>query len=105
MKVVITRNAEENLGTIYAYHAEHSINFADNFHDRLTRFVIDNLSAHPRMGHVHNAERNIFRLIYRGRYNTYYTIEDGQVIVLFIIDGRLSLNAELAEPEIDLPPR
>jgi len=104
MQVIITQNAEGNLGEIYAYHIEYSVTYADSFHDELTRFIMENLTDHPRMGHVHNPEKQIFRLIFRRRYNTYYTIEGDQVFILFIIDGRLSLNAELAEPDIELPP-
>jgi len=103
MQVIITQNAEDNLGEIYAYHTEYSLTYADSFHDELTRFIMENLSDHPRMGHVHNPEKQIFRLIYEGRYNTYYTIEGNQVFVLFIIDGRLSLNAELAGPNVESP--
>ncbi|MCF6326876.1 MAG: hypothetical protein L3J21_06250 [Devosiaceae bacterium] len=84
---------------------EYSAAYADSFHDELTRFIIENLADHPRMGHVYNSEKNIYRLVYRDRYNTYYTIEGNQIFILFIIDGRLSLNAELAEPGIELPPR
>jgi toxin ParE1/3/4 len=105
MQVIITQNAENNLGEIYAYHLEHSETYADSFHDDLTRFIIENLTDHPLLGHVHNSEKGIYRLVYRGRYNTYYTIEDNQIFILFIIDGRLSLNADLAEPDIELPPR
>jgi len=104
MQVIITKNAENNLGEIYAYHTEHSLAYADSFHDELTGFIIENLTDHPRLGHVYNPEKQIFRLIYKGRYNTYYTIGGDQIFILFIIDGRLSLNAELAEPDIELPP-
>jgi plasmid stabilization system protein ParE len=104
MHVIITQNAENNLGKIYAYHSEYSSAYAESFHDELSRFIVENLAEHPRMGHVHNREKQIFRLIYQGRYNTYYTIDGDQVFVLFIIDGRLSLNAELAEPDVELPP-
>ena len=105
MQVIITKNAEDNLGEIYAYHLDYSEAHADSFYDELTQFIIENLSEHPLMGHVHNSEKGIYRLIYCGRYNTYYTIEDDQLFILFIIDGHLSLNAELAEPDIELPPR
>jgi toxin ParE1/3/4 len=105
MQVIITQNAEDNLGEIYSYHSEYSPAYADNFHDELTRFIIENLTVHPRLGHIHNPEKQIFRLIYQGRYNTYYTIKGNQVFVLFVIDGRLSLNAELAEQDVELPPQ
>ncbi len=101
MQVIITQNAEDNLGKIYAYHSEYSLAYADSFHDELIRFIIKNLADHSRIGHVHNPEKQIFRLIYDGRYNTYYTIEGDQVFILFIIDGRLSLNAELAGPNVE----
>jgi hypothetical protein len=36
-------------------------------------------------------------------FNIYYTIRADEVFVLFIVDGLLSLNQELADPNVELP--
>jgi hypothetical protein len=38
-------------------------------------------------------------LVYRKGFNIYYTIGEQEVFVLFIIDGALNFNQELADPD------
>jgi hypothetical protein len=45
----------------------------------------------------------LFRLIYAKAFNIYYMIREQEVFVLFIIDGSISLNQELADPKVSLP--
>lgn len=103
MKVVITKTAEDSLGEIYRYKCEYSVAHADEFLTNIYAFTTDNLSAFPRLGHVYNTERGLFRLIYDKTFNIYYKIEQEEVFVLFIIDGAVSLNQALADPKVTLP--
>lgn len=99
MKVVITQTAEASLEEIYRYKCEHSIAHVDDFFDEIYAFTINNLSEFPRLGHVHNEARGLFRLVYREGFDIYYTIGEQEVFVLFIIDSALNFNQELADPE------
>ena len=103
MKVIITKTAEDSLGEIYRYKCEYSVAHADEFLSEIYAFTTGNLSDFPRLGHVYNSERGLFRLIYAKAFNIYYTIRDQEVFVLFIIDGSISLNQELADPAVSLP--
>ncbi len=99
MKVVITQSAEASLEEIYRYKCEYSVAHADEFLDEIYAFTIKNLSEFPHLGRVYNEARGLFRLVYRKGFNIYYTIGEQEVFVLFIIDGALSFNQELADPE------
>ena len=103
MKVIITQSAEDSLGEIYRYKCEYSVAHADEFLSNIYAFTTENLSQFPRLGHVYNPERDLFRLIYAKAFNIYYTIREQEVFVLFIIDGSISLNQELSDPTVTLP--
>jgi len=103
MKVIITQSAEDSLGEIYRYKCEYSVAHADEFLSDIYAFTTENLSQFPRLGHVYNPERDLFRLIYAKAFNIYYTIREQEVFVLFIIDGSISLNQELSDPTVTLP--
>lgn len=103
MKVIITQSAEDSLGEIYRYKCEYSVAHADDFLSDIYAFTTENLSQFPRLGHVYNPERGLLRLIYDKAFNIYYTIREQDVFVLFIIDGSISLNQELADPKVTLP--
>jgi len=74
MKVIITQTAEDSLEGIYRYKYEYSVAHADEFLSEIYGFTTDNLSEFPRLGHVYNSERGLFRLIYAKAFNIYYTI-------------------------------
>jgi len=103
MKFIITQTAEDSLEGIYRYKYEYSVAHADEFLSEIYSFTTDNLSEFPRLGHVYNSERGLFRLIYAKAFNIYYTIREQELFVLFIIDGSISLNQELADPKVTLP--
>ena len=104
MRIHFTQNSEDNLAEIYAYQCEgYSESYADSFYDAITEFVIKNLSAHQKLGHEYNPDKGIYRLIFKKRYNIYYLIQDGTIFILNILDGPVSLNAELAEPDAPIP--
>jgi|AntRauTorckE5430_2_1112549.scaffolds.fasta_scaffold156941_1 plasmid stabilization system protein ParE len=105
MKVIIAQTAEDSLGEIYRYKCEYSVTHADEFLSQIYAFTTDNLSEFPRLGHVYNTERGLFRLIFAKAYNIYYTIREQELFVLFVIDGSISLNQELelADPGVALP--
>jgi plasmid stabilization system protein ParE len=103
MKVIITQTAEDSLEEIYRYKCDYSVAHADEFLSDIYAFTTENLSQFPRLGHVYNAERGLFRLIYAKAFNIYYTIREQEVFVLFIIDGSISLNQELANSTVRLP--
>ena len=102
MKVRITENAEENLWQIYRYHAGYSVDYADEFQDAITGIVFKHLSAHPKLGTLYNPNKEIYRMVYEGRYNIYYVLRDALYIV-FVLDGRMQLNMDLADPDVELP--
>ena len=103
MKVIITQTAEDSLEEIYRYKCEYSVAHADEFLSDIYAFTTESLSQFPRLGHVYNSKRGLFRLIYAKAFNIYYTIRDQEVFVLFIIDGAISMNQELADPAVSLP--
>jgi plasmid stabilization system protein ParE len=103
MKVIITQTAEDSLEEIYCYKCEYSVAHAEDFLSNIYAFTTDNLSVFPRLGRVYNPERGLFRLIYAKAFNIYYTIREQEVFVLFMIDGSISLNQELADPKVSLP--
>ena len=103
MKVIITQSAEDSLDEIYRYKCEYSVAHADEFLSNIYAFTTENLSQFPRLGHIYNPKRDLFRLIYAKTFNIYYTIREQEVFVLFIIDGSISLNQDLADPSVTLP--
>lgn len=102
MKVILTETAEENLWQIYRYHADYDIDYADRFQSELSEFLFELLSSHPEMGTLYNPSQHVFCLVYDGRYNVYYVIRDALYSVC-VLDGRVLLNLELADPDVDLP--
>ena len=102
MKVRITENAEENLWQIYRYHTGYSADYAEEFQEVISGFIFDDLSVRPRLGTLFNPDREIYRMVYDGRYNIYYVIRDALYIV-YILDGRMQLNMDLADSDVELP--
>jgi len=102
MKVKITENAEENLWQIYRYHAGYSLDYADEFQGAFNNFVFEHLSTHPKLGTLYNPPKEIYRMVYDGRYNIYYVIRD-ELYIVYVLDGRMQLNMDLADPDTDLP--
>jgi len=103
MKVHFTENSEADLTEIYIYQCDYSLDYADRFYDEITDFAIKNLSEQPRLGHEYNSERGIFRLIFKERYNIYYVIRDDGIYIIYILDGPVSFNAKLSEPDAPIP--
>ena len=52
---------------------------------------------------MYDHARGLYRLIYKHRYNVYYTIDGAALYILFIIDGRMLLNSELAGTDLHPP--
>ena len=102
MKVVITQAASDSLWPIYLYHLEYSQQFADQFQYDIDRFIVDNLEAHPLLGHLYHEGRGIRRLTFQKRYNIYYTLRDETVFVLFVFDGRMNINTEIGASGVNL---
>lgn len=102
MKVVITDNASESLWPIYLHHLGYSQDYADTFQHEIDRFMVENLSANPLLGHLYHEAKNIRRIIFEKRYNIYYTIRDESVFVMFIFDGRMDINQQIEEYGLDL---
>lgn len=101
MKVVMTQTASESLWLIYLYHADYSQEYADAFQYEIDRFIDAKLSSNPLLGHIYHEPRGIRRLIFRKRYNIYYTLRDETVFVLFIFDGRMRINSEIEDHGLD----
>lgn len=102
MKVVITDSANESLWPIYSYHLEYSRKYADAFQFEIDRFIVDSLSSNPLLGHLYDEARGIRRLIFRKRYNIYYTLRDETIFVLFVFDGRMDINREIYEGDVNI---
>lgn len=103
MKVHFTKNSEKNLSKIHIYHRDYSLDYADSFYDDITDFILKNLSQHPKIGHIYNAEKGIYRLVFMGRYNVYYLLQDDMVFILYILDGRVSFNITLSTSDANIP--
>ena len=94
---------KKNLWQIYRYHAGYSHEFADEFQGRIATFIFDNLAQYPKIGTLFNEEKSLYRLVYERRYNIYYVAQDDALYIVYILDGRLQLNAEIAGPDALLP--
>jgi len=99
MKVIITQNTEDNLETIFHYHAEHSLTFADRFYDGIVSFIIENISQFPRLGREYNTNSGLRKLVYDGNYNIYYLVKNDAAFIVYILDGRRMLNETLGDIE------
>lgn len=42
------------------------------------------------------------RLIFRRRYNIFYVLRNDMVFILFIFDGRMDINQQIAESSLDV---
>lgn len=102
MNIILTDRAKECLREIFNYHVEYSLGYAQDFQIKLIEFISKNLKEFPKIGHVYNEAQEIYRLIYKGRYNIYYQIEGQNIYVYFIIDGQTQFNATLREEDIDI---
>lgn len=103
MKVYITETARENLGEIHAWHADYDPEYADAYHRQLIDFLLTTLADNPKIGRLYNAKRGVRRMVFDGRFNIYYQVEDDMLSVLFIISGRMMLNTDLEDPDVELP--
>lgn len=102
MKVVITDSASESLWPVYLYHLDYSQAYAEAFQYDIDRFIVERLSSNPLLGHLYHEARDIRRLIFQRRYNIYYQVRSDIVFVLFILDGRMSLNQDIENHGIDV---
>lgn len=103
MKVTITKNAEDSLEDIYRYKCEYSVQHADEFLDKIYDFSIKNLSTFPALGRLYNEDKGLYRLVFSEGYNIYYVVSAEEVFILYIIDGSISLNQRLEDPDVTLP--
>lgn len=103
MKITITQSAKDSLFDIYVYHLDYSEKFADAFQFKIDEFIVSNLSEFPKLGHVYNPIKMLYRLIFEGRYNIYYQIEDDELYVLYVLDGNIDLNTQLLSEDVNLP--
>ncbi|NEY92044.1 type II toxin-antitoxin system RelE/ParE family toxin [Tabrizicola oligotrophica] len=102
MKVFLTRAAEDCLWAIWDHDRLYSESLADSFQRDIDRFIRDAIGANPEIGHVWHALRGIRRLIFRRRHNIFYTLRDDAAFVLFIFDGRMDINQQIAEAGLDV---
>lgn len=97
MKVVLTETAENCFWAIWDHDRLYSEQLADRFQRDIDRFIRDALGTNPEIGHIWHAPRGIRRLIFRRRHNIFYTLQDETAWVLFIFDGRMDINQQIAE--------
>lgn len=97
MKIVLTQTAEDCLAAIWDHDRAYSKDLADAFQSDIDSFIRGTLSANPEIGHVWHSPRGIRRLIFRRRHNIFYTLRDDAAFVLFIFDGRMDINQQIAE--------
>jgi plasmid stabilization system protein ParE len=102
MKVYLTQTAEDCLWTIWDHDRLYSEGLADKFQRDIDRFIRDAIGANPKIGHVWHAPRGIRRLIFRRRHNIFYALRDEAAYVLFIFDGRMDINQQIAESGLDV---
>ena len=97
MRVFLTQTAEDCLWAIWDHDRRYSEILADRFQRDIDHFIRDTLAANPEIGHVWNAPRGIRRLIFRRRHNIFYSLRGEAAFVLFIFDGRMDINQQIAE--------
>jgi len=97
MRVFLTQTAEDCLWAIWDHDRRYSEILADRFQREIDHFIRDTLAANPEIGHVWNAPRGIRRLIFRRRHNIFYSLHGEAAFVLFIFDGRMDINQQIAE--------
>lgn len=102
MKVFLTQAAEDCLRAIWDHDRLYSESLAAAFQRDFDRFLRDILGANPEIGHPWHPPRGIRRLIFRRRHNVFYILRDEAVWVLFIFDGRMDINQQIAEAGVDV---
>jgi plasmid stabilization system protein ParE len=102
MMVCLTQTAEDCLWVIWNHDRHYSEALAAAFQRDIDRFIRDAISATPEIGHVWHGPRGIRRLIFRRRYNIFYTLRDDVAFVLFIFDGRMDINQQIAESGLEV---
>lgn len=102
MKVFLTQTAEDCLWAIWDHDRLYSESLAEAFQHDIDRFMRDVLGTNPEIGHLWHAPRGIRRLIFRRRHNIFYTLRDEAAWVLFIFDGRMDINQQIAEAGLDV---
>jgi plasmid stabilization system protein ParE len=102
MKVVITDSASESLLPIYLYHLDYSQEYAEVFQYEIDRFIVEHLRSNPLLGHLYHEARGIRRIIFKKRYNVYYTVRSETVFVLFVFDGRVEINQDIEEHGLEV---
>lgn len=102
MKVFLTETAEDCLRAIWEHDRLYSESLADRFQRDIDRFIRDAIAANPEIGHLWHAPRGIRRLIFRRRHNIFYALHDDAAFVLFIFDGRMDINQQIAESGLDV---
>ena len=102
MKVFLTQAAEDCLWAIWDHDRLYSERLAEEFQRDLDRFMRDAIGANSEIGHVWHAPRGIRRLIFRRRHNVFYALRDDVAFVLFIFDGRMDINQQVAKSGLDV---
>jgi plasmid stabilization system protein ParE len=102
MKVFLTETAEDCLWAIWDHDRLYSESLADKFQRDIDRFIRDAIAANPETGHLWHAPRGIRRLIFRRRHNIFYALRDDAALILFVFDGRMDINQQIAEPGLDV---
>ena len=102
MKVFFTQSADDCLWAIWDHDRIYSENLADSFQRDIDRFIRDAIEANPEIGHVWHVSRGIRRLIFRRRHNIFYVLRNDIAFILFIFDGRMDINQQIAESGLDV---
>jgi plasmid stabilization system protein ParE len=102
MKVFLTESAEDCLWAIWDHDRHLSEALANKFQRDVDRFIRETIGAQPGIGHVWHAPREIRRLIFRRRHNIFYILRDDVAYVLFIFDGRMDINQQIAESGLEV---
>jgi plasmid stabilization system protein ParE len=102
MRVFLTQAAEDCLWAIWDHDQHYSESLAQDFQRDIDRFIREGVGANPEIGHVWHATRGIRRVIFRRRHNIFYVLRDDVAFVLFIFDGRMDINQQIAESGLDV---
>lgn len=102
MKVFLTETAEDCLLAIWDHDRAYSESLAEKFQRDIDRFIRESIGSNPEIGHVWHAPRGIRRLIFRRRHNIFYALRDDTAYILFVFDGRMDINQQIAESGLDV---
>jgi toxin ParE1/3/4 len=94
MDVIVTKRARAEITDVVAYRAARNISSGRQLLDRFIR-RFEELGQFPLMGRSRSDLQPGLRALLVEHYIAFYLVEDEQITVVRVIDGRMDLEEEL----------